>query len=50
MRSLPIQKREVGRMDAIAVGGGWFLKGGGELKKERRRRRNLGARKQNEGA
>jgi hypothetical protein len=37
-------------MDTIAVGGGWDLEGGGELKNDERRQRNLGARKQNEGA
>jgi hypothetical protein len=33
-RSPPDQRREVGRMDTIAAGGGWDLEGGGELKNE----------------
>jgi hypothetical protein len=49
MRSLPDWKLEVGKMHAIATGGGWDLEGGGEFKNEGRRLRNLGARKQNEG-
>jgi hypothetical protein len=39
------RRREAGRTDAIAVGGGWNLDGVGELKNEGGRQRSLGARK-----
>jgi hypothetical protein len=42
LRLLSDQKREVERMDAIAMDGGWDMEGGRELKSKGRKSRSLG--------
>jgi hypothetical protein len=42
LRLLSDQKREVERMDAIAMDGGWDMEGGRELKSKGRKPRSLG--------